>query len=463
MVELIKKILYLPELRKRILWTLFILAVCRVGTYIPIPGINTAQIGIHESGGALGFLVGAIDLFSGGGYGNGAIFALGVMPYISASIIFQLLGAFLPQLKAVMKEGESGMRKISQWTRYTTVVLCIIQSMILAQTWTTGDGTPMLWDTTQFTSRFTFMLIACLCVTAGTMFLVWLGDQIDEFGIGNGASLIITIGIISRVPQAIAAVAEHFSPAIDNSDPSAVGLDRVLFLLILFFLMVFAVVLVEKAERRIPIQTPKRVGMFFRDQQHIPLKLNATGVMAIIFAQALLSLPLFAAALPSDFLRHLFSFLSPQNGGFVYYMTYTALIFFFSFFYQMIQFDPNEQAENLKQQGVYIPGIRPGAETADYLRKVIHRLTFAGSAFISVVALLPHIIPQVMGISTTAASFFGGTTLLIAIGVSLDLVKRIDSYLIHKRLEGFMQGGGRIKQQQQGLSGRGGMGAPAAN
>ncbi|MGH7144723.1 MAG: preprotein translocase subunit SecY [Planctomycetota bacterium] len=462
MLDIIKKIIHLPELRKRLLWTLFLLAICRVGTFIPLPGINTANIhNQYNTGndtGALGFLTGAVDLFSGGGLKNGAIFALGVMPYISASIIFQLLGAFLPSIKAVLKEGESGQRKINQWTRYTTLLLCIIQGLILARTWVTGAGIAQLYDPTQMSEPM-FMTVAVLCITAGTMFLTWIGDQIDEFGIGNGASLIITIGIISRLPAAIASVAEHFSPAIDNSDPSAIGLDRVLFLMILFFLMCFAVVVVEKAERRIPIQTPKRVGMFFRDQQHIPLKLNATGVMAIIFAQALLSLPMFAAALPNNFLQHLFSFLMPNSAGFAYYMTYTLLIFFFSFFYQMIQFDPNEQAENLKQQGVYIPGIRPGAETADYLRKVINRLTFAGSGFISIIALLPHIMPQVLGIEYNVSSFFGGTTLLIAIGVSLDMVMRIDSYLVHQRLQGFMGRGGRIKQ----APGAGGQvsGAPA--
>ena len=450
MVELVKKILALPELRKRLLWTLFLLSICRLGVFIPLPGINASNVVAHnaggDDGGAMGFLTGAVDLFSGGGLKNGSLFALGVMPYISASIVFQLLSAFLPALKAVAKEGESGQRKIKQWTRYTTLFFCSVQSLILAQTWVVGDASTRLWDANQISNKIMFMAVAAVCITAGTMFLTWLGDQIDEFGIGNGALLIITIGIISRMPAAITSVAEHFSPAIDNSDPSAVGLDRVLLLMILFFLMVFAVVLVENSERRIPIQTPKRVGMYFKDQQYIPLKLNATGVMAIIFAQALLSLPLFAAALQNEFLHNLFSFLSPQGGGFVYYMTYSLLIFFFSYFYQMIQFDPNEQAENLKQQGVYIPGIRPGVETADYLRKVINRLTFAGSSFICIIALLPNIMTQVLGIEHNVSSFFGGTTLLIGIGVSLDMVKRIDSYLVHQRLQGFMNRGGRIKR-----------------
>ena len=444
MFSAFSNIVKIPDLRRKVLITLGLLAICRIGVFIPLPGVNLGAIKAmveqtQES--AVGQLFSMLDMFSGGGLTQASIFALGIMPYISASIIFQLLTALVPALKKVSKEGESGRRKITQWTRYSTVGLCMVQSIIVCS-WlqgSSGGGSQPL----VLTGGPWFVIQSMIILTTGTAFLMWLGEQIDEFGIGNGMSLIIMIGIASRLPNAIEEVARQFDPAIDAASASAIGPGELLILFVLFITMVTSVVYVTEATRRIPMQTPKRSRVGFRQQHYLPLKLNASGVIAIIFAQALMMLPNFLAMIPIGWVRDLASFMSRDS--FFYMTIYLLLIIFFSYFYTAVLFDPKEHAENLKQNGVFIPGIRPGNDTREYLERVITRITFAGAIFIAIIAIMPQIIQHQLKVGWTVSDFFGGTGLLIIVGVALDVLNRVESHLLMERYEGFLRGGGRIR------------------
>ncbi|MEI6232703.1 MAG: preprotein translocase subunit SecY [Planctomycetota bacterium] len=433
----------IPDLRKKTLITLGLLVLCRVGVFVPLPGVNldavVGSIGEKKGSGFAEFL-GVLDMFSGGGLKKMSIFALGIMPYISASIIFQLLSAIIPALQKVAKEGESGRRKITQWTRYAGVVLCIIQGVIICMNL---NGSKYNGQSAVISEGFWFIFSSSIILTAGTCFLMWLGDQIDEFGLGNGVSLIIMMGILSRMPSALVQIVSRFDTSLDAAESSKIGPSHIFILLLLFLLMVMAVVFVTQAERRIPMQTPKRSRIGFKQQHFLPLKLNASGVIAIIFANSLIVLPSLLSGVNIQWVHDFAGFF--QQGSFMYVTLEIGLIIFFSYFYTAVLFDPKEHAENFKQYGMFIPGIRPGNDTRDYLESVMNRITLAGAVFIAIIAMVPQIIQNTMKVSNQISDFFGGTGLLIVVGVALDLVNRIESHLLMERYEGFMKGGGKIK------------------
>jgi preprotein translocase subunit SecY len=445
MLSAFANIAKIPELRRKSLWTLGLLVFARLGVFIPLPGINhDAVAGAIGSTHGTGFgdFLGILDMFSGGGLRNMSIFALGIMPYISASIIFQLLTAIVPALQKVAKEGESGRRKITQWTRYSAIILCLVQALIICSTLQNQKFNNQSMINAEI-SRFTFLLTSSVILMAGTAFLMWLGEQIDEFGLGNGMSLIIQVGIVSRLPVAIQEIVRQFDPALDTADASKIGPSHLLILLVLFVFMVMAVVFVTEATRRIPMQTPKRSRVGFKQQHYLPLKLNASGVIAIIFAQSLMMLPMLLAQVPFGGMQSLMQFF--VIGSFMYMTIYLFLIIFFSYFYTAVLFDPKEHAENFKQYGMFIPGIRPGNDTRDYLETVMNRITLAGALFIAIIAVVPQLIQSALPVSPTISDFFGGTGLLIVVGVALDMVNRIESHMLMQNYDGFLKGGGRIR------------------
>lgn len=443
MFDAFKNIAKIPDLRKKVAWTLGLLILCRIGVFIPLPDVNLAAIkatlqSAQESG--FGQFFGVLDMFSGGAMSQASIFALGIMPYISASIIFQLLTAIVPALQKVAKEGESGRRKITQWTRYSTIGLCIIQAFIICsalQGQKTSGGQPLVFNAGPW-----FLIQSAIILSTGTAFLMWLGEQIDEFGIGNGMSLIIMISITSRLPVAIEQIVRNFDPSIETPT-GKIGPSELFLLVFLFLVMITSVVFVTEATRRIPMQTPKRSRVGFRQQHYLPLKLNASGVIAIIFAQALMMLPNFLAMIPVDWWRSLVQFI--VQGSFLYMTFYLLLIIFFSYFYTAVLFDPKEHAENFKQYGMFIPGIRPGNDTRTYLEAVMNRITFAGAVFIAIIAIVPEVINSGLQVGFTVSGFFGGTGLLIIVGVALDMINRIESHMLMERYDGFLKGGGRIR------------------
>ncbi|MCZ7647383.1 MAG: preprotein translocase subunit SecY [Planctomycetota bacterium] len=435
----------IPELRKKLFWTMGLLILFRLGSYIPLPGVNLeavrTMLDSSKSQGSLGQFVGMLDMFAGGALERVSIFALGIMPYISASIIFQILTAIVPALQKVSKEGESGRRKINQWTRYSTVALCIFQALIICSTL---QNQPAIKNQAMVLNPgLGFLIQSAIILSAGTAFLMWLGEQIDEFGLGNGISLIIMVGIISRLPQALEEIVRKFDPAIDSANPAAIGPSELFLLAFLFLVMVTSVVFVTEATRRIPMQTPKRSRMGFRQQHYLPLKLNASGVIAIIFAQALMMLPNFLAMVNVRWLQELLQFF--VMGSYLYMTFYLLLIVFFSYFYTAVIFDPKEHAENFKQYGMFVPGIRPGNDTRAYLETVMNRITFAGAVFIAIIAIVPQIIQSGLKVGFTISDFFGGTGLLIVVGVALDLINRIESHMLMERYDGFLKSGGRIR------------------
>ena len=445
LTKVLQNIMKAPDLRKKILWTVGLLFFTRVGVFVPIPGVNTAAVGealTNLGEGALKSVTGLLDMFTGGALSQASIFSLGVMPYISASIVFQILVSMVPALKKVAQEGESGRKKISQWTRYAAVVLCLIQGLLLSKQIMLlnpgGGTTPMVAEWIREYEGF-FVIIATFMMTCGTMFLMWLGEQVDEFGIGNGVSMIIMISIISRLPRGIYHLSKNFESNIASSSANAVGMDTVVLLVGLFVVMCVSVVILQQAVRKIPVQTARRSRVGYKVGSFIPIKLNAAGVMAIIFAQAVMSLPQMLQMVQWQSMQIFLSFFYP--GRWIYESVYILLIFFFSYFYMQIVFDPVEQANNLKQQNVFIPGVRPGQETADYLRKVIDRLTFAGAVYISVVAIVPTLIQTQLNIEYAIAGIFGGTGLLIVVGVALDMIQRIENHLLSQRYDSFMNKG----------------------
>ncbi|HYF49303.1 MAG TPA: preprotein translocase subunit SecY, partial [Planctomycetota bacterium] len=325
--------------------------------------------------------------------------------------------------------------------RYSAIGLCLVQAGFICSTLSTQtfNNVPMVTNA----GLFSFLIPAAIILTAGTAFLMWLGEQIDEFGLGNGISLIIQIGIVSRLPAALDEIVRRFDPAIDATDPSKIGPSQVFMLLFLFVLMVMAVVFVTEAIRKIPMQTSRRAGVGFKQQHHLPLKLNSSGVIAIIFAQSLMMLPMLLINIQIPWWQSIMSFF--MMGSFLYITLDLFLIIFFSYFYTAVLFDPKEHAENFKQYGMFIPGIRPGNDTREYLETVMNRITLAGAIFIAIIAVVPQIIQHSLNVSYTISDFFGGTGLLIVVGVALDMVNRIESHMLMQNYEGFLKGGGRIR------------------
>ncbi len=422
-----------PELRRRIIITFLLLAVYRIGVFIPTPGIDAeALAGFFKA--ARGTILDFAAMFTGGALENFSVFALGIIPYISASIILQLLTVVIPHLEKLSKEGESGRRKITQYTRYFTVVLSAVQGLILSvglENMRGPAGEPIVLE-----PGWSFRLMTIITLTSGTTFLMWLGEQITERGIGNGISLIIFAGIVARMPSAV-------NNTIRLVRSGEMSILFVMFLVILMIAVVAFIVYVEAGQRRIPIQYPKRVvgrKMVGGGVQHLPLKVNSAGVIPPIFASSMILFPSTVVNfIDIPFMKYIAeNLLGPS--GILYNVFYVVLIMFFAYFYTAIQFNPKDVADNLKKFGGFIPGIRPGQNTADYIDKVLSRLTLWGGLYLSAVCVLPSILIT----EFNAPFYFGGTALLIAVGVAMDTAQQIESHLLARSYEGLLKKG-RIK------------------
>jgi preprotein translocase subunit SecY len=418
-----------PELQRRILFTLGMLAVYRIGSHIATPGINPDVIRDFFQN-AQGSVFGLFNLFSGGALEQLSIFALGIMPYISASIIFQLLAVVVPQLEAIQKEGESGRRKIAQWTRYGTIVLALFQGFLIAVALENGQFGPGA----VLEPGWGFRLMAVITLVTGTSFIMWLGEQITERGIGNGISMIIFAGIIVRIPSALGRLFELMS-----TDPDKFSVPSVLILLILVVAATAVVVFFERGQRRIPIQHARRVvgrRVTQGGMSYFPLRVNTAGVIPPIFASSILMFPLTIAQFTqSQAVRSFFTDWLGY-GGFAYETIYVALIIFFAYFYTAVVINPNDVAENIKKFGGFIPGIRPGKKTAEHIDRILARLTLVGAIYVAVVCVLPTFVSSQFGVPF----YFGGTALLIVVGVALDTIGQIESHLVQRQYEGFVKG-----------------------
>ncbi len=423
-----KNIAKIPELQKRILMSFLLLAVYRIGTHVPTPGIDAKALAAFFAQ-AKGSLLGFFDLFSGGAFSNLSVFALGIMPYISASIILQLLTVVIPHLEKLSKEGESGRRKITQYTRYGTVVLSIIQGFGIAVGLENMSpfGSPIVID-----PGWAFRIMTVITLTAGTAFIMWLGEQITERGIGNGISLIIFAGIVCRGPAAVVNTFRLISTG-------EMGIVIVLFILILMVGVVGVIVFTESGQRRIPVQYAKRVvgrKMYGGQTTHLPLKVNTAGVIPPIFASSIIMFPAtIANFVPHPWMKTISGYLTP--GNFLYETLFVAFIVFFCYFYTAVTFNPTDVAENMKKYGGYVPGIRPGKKTAEYIDSVLTRLTFGGAIYVSAVCVLPSILISYFNVPF----YFGGTSLLIVVGVALDTAGQIEAHLLTRQYEGFLKKG----------------------
>ncbi len=430
MIEAFKNIFLIPELKKRIIYTLGMLAVYRVGCHIPTPGIDTIALS-HFFKQAQGTLLGLFDMFSGGALERMSVFALGIMPYISSSIIFQLLTVVVPAIEKLSKEGEAGRKKITQYTRYGTIILSIVQGAGIAIGLESMRGPA--GELVVPTPGWSFRLITIITLTAGTAFIMWLGEQMTERGIGNGISLIIFAGIVVSIPSAVG----NTFKLINSGNLS---LFSILFVLILMVAVIAAIVFVERGQRRLPIHYAKRVSglkTISPQTSHLPLKVNMAGVIPPIFASSIIMFPATVANFINvPAVQSFAKMLSP--GNWLYNVFYVAFIVFFCYFYTAVTFNPADVAENIKKHGGYIPGIRPGKETSEYMDSILTKLTFAGAIYISLVCILPSIL--VSGFKFNLPFYFGGTSLLIAVGVGMDTVSQIESHLITRNYEGFLKG-----------------------
>ncbi|TRZ95151.1 preprotein translocase subunit SecY [bacterium] len=435
----------IPDLKKRLIITGALLAVYRIGCYVPTPGIDGAALTeffsrIAKTQG--GTILGIINMFSGGAMERLTIFALGIMPYISASIILQLLTAVIPALEKLAKEGRAGYEKINQYTRYSTVFLSIIQSFFIAL-WLED---PQRFEGLKIVMHpgWGFRIMTVLTLTTGTIFIMWLGEQIQERGIGNGISLVITAGIISRIPTAIHQLFILISPF--SAERRQIQPFTLLLMAVFLIGVVFAVVLITQGQRKIPVQYARRIvgrKIFGGQNTYIPLKVDTAGVIAIIFAQSIILFPAtLASFIPNPTFQRWAQGL--VRGHLLYTVVYALLIIFFCYFYTAIVFNPNDLAENMKKYGGFIPGIRPGTSTAEYLDFIMTRITLAGAIFIAFIAIFPDFIMAWLKIPYLVASFFGGTGILIIVGVMLDTIKQIESHLLMHHYEGFIKSG-RIK------------------
>ncbi len=441
----------IAELRKKVLITILFLAIYRVGFHVPLPMINQQKMAQNMRSGDEGIL-GLISMFSGGNLSQSTIFGLGIMPYISASIIFQLLASVWPPLEKLQKEGESGRKKINEYTRYATVIICLIQSWFWVTYITRSDQSGGMGLAIKDYDGFWFVFTSIITMTVGTVFLMWLGEQIDEYGIGNGISLIIMAGIIARIPDATQTLLferGHLRPGIfmlgGSGTGSDVGLEKLIVLACLFVGVVVAVVAITKGQRRIPTQSAKHVRgrrVFGGTRQFLPLRVNQAGVMPVIFASSLLLIPTFffkylAQVSGANWAYNLTHALERQ--GYLYNIGYIILIYFFCYFWTAITFNPKDMANNLKDYGSFIPGYRPGKRTADYLERVLMRITYVGAAFLAVVAIIPTMISAALEVNPIVASFYGGTGLLIVVSVALDLVQKINSHLVMRSYPGLTE------------------------
>ena len=451
MLQAFLNIWKIRELRNRILFTLGMLAIYRIGFFIPLPGVDqTALESWAESaaGGAVGNLIQYVGIFTGGQLGQSTIFGLGIMPYISAAIIFQLLGTVYEPLKQLQKEGPAGRQKIQEWTRYATVALCLVQAVFWIKFLQSGQD-PLVYP--EYINSPVLWICGTLALTAGTVFLMWLGEQIDKYGIGNGISLIITAGIVAGMPAAIGEVVKGFSAGGEG----AYRFDKVVFLLLAFVLVVAGSIIITQGQRRIPIQQAKHTRgrrVYGGQKSYLPLRVNHGGVMPIIFASSLMIFPgLLLGYVNQAFGGDvwLFSFLADNFGnaqqGYLYVLTYIILIFFFAFFWTSVQFQPKEMANQLRDHGSFIPGLRPGPRTAEYLETVMERITYVGAGFLAIIAVIPTIIAGLFDVSFMVTQYLGGTGLLIVVSVMLDFVQRIEANLLMRNYQGFLASGGSGK------------------
>ena len=451
MIATLMNVFKVPELRNKVLFTLGMLAVFRIGHWIPIPGVNQDMLAefmqSQSSSSAVGKVFDFVAMFSGGALSRSTIFGLGIMPYITAGIIFQLLGTVVPQLKALQEEGPTGRQKIMEWTRYATVALCLVQGIgwlvfmskqgLVYPQWASN---PMWW------------VMAATCITAGTMFLMWLGEQIDRHGIGNGVSMIIMAGILTGMPSAIMIVVRNFDPA----SPQKLGWPAVILLLAGFVLVVSGAVLMTVAQRRIPIQQAKHTKgrkVIGGQKSYLPLRINHGGVMPIIFASSLMIFPsvIFTQldtviqanpAWAGGWIEAAVRFLNNNfhQGAYLYVIAYILVVYFFSYFWITVQFNPEDMSKQLKEHGSFIPGLRPGPRTAEYLETVMSRITFVGAGFLAVLAVLPSVINSAMHIDPTVTQFLGGTGLLIVVSVTMDFLQRVEANLLMRNYSGFLGG-----------------------
>jgi len=445
----------IPELRQKILFTIAMLAVYRIGFQIRLPFIDPDALErFNSSGGGLGQLLQTVSTFSGAGLDQITIFGLGIMPYISASIIFQLLGSVIPSLERLQKEGETGRKKINEYTRYATVGLCLFQSWFFLTSFVEAQGfvakDPMFVDAAGHLF-FSWRVVAVLTMTAGTVFLMWIGEQIDEYGIGNGISLIIMAGILAAMPGAGLSLLNSFNPELGAT--SGIGPEKLLLLAAMFVGVVVGVVFITLGQRRIPMQSAKHIRgrrAMGGQKSFLPLKVNQAGVMPIIFASSLLIFPMIVLQQVSSMIAgwddgHWFkagvSWFNDalQHDAFFYNLSYLVLIYFFCYFWTAITFNPKDMADNLKNFGSFIPGYRPGKRTADYLEKVMVRITYVGAGFLALIAIIPTLISTSLDVDYTVAMFYGGTSLLIAVSVAFDLVQKIDSHLVMRNYKGLLE------------------------
>ncbi|MCK9273715.1 MAG: preprotein translocase subunit SecY [Syntrophales bacterium] len=424
-----KNIGKIPELQKRILITFLLLAVYRVGAHVPTPGIDTQALAAFFEQ-AKGSLLGLFDMFAGGALSTLSVFALGIMPYISASIILQLLTVAVPHLEKLSKEGEAGRRKITQYTRYGTVILSIIQGFGIAVGLENMAGPSGL--SVVISPGWAFRIMTVITLTAGTSFIMWLGETITEKGIGNGISLIIFAGIVCRGPEAVLNTLRLLSTG-------EMGIFFAIILLVMMIAVVGVIVFVESAQRRIPVQYAKRVigrKMYGGQTTHLPLKVNTAGVIPPIFASSIIMFPAtIANFVPHPWMNAVAGFLMP--GQVVYELLYVAFIVFFCYFYTAVTFNPVDVADNMKKHGGYVPGIRPGKKTAEYIDRILTRITFSGAVYVSAICVLPSILISQLNVPF----YFGGTALLIVVGVALDTAGQIETHLLTRQYEGFMKKG----------------------
>jgi preprotein translocase subunit SecY len=432
-----RNIFKIEELRQRLLFTIGILIVVRIGAHITIPGIDVAALELANSA-ADNTLFGMFDMFVGGAFSNAAIFALGIMPYITSSIVFQMAGVIIPSIQKMQKEGEEGRRKLNQWTRMFTVVICLFNAWGVAiklSNQQAGAGLPVVPD-----AGFLFILSTIFILTAGTIFMMWLGEQITEKGIGNGISLIIMIGIIARFPDSIW---QEWLLVQSGARHWIVEIVAIVFLVAI----IAVIILISQGTRRIPVQYAKRqIGKKTVNgtTQYLPLKVNAAGVMPIIFAQTLMFIPnTILYFLPQS--EALITFARWfQSDSWLYAVVYFLMILFFTYFYTAIIFNPKDMADNMKKNGGFIPGVRPGQHTSDYIEYSLTRITLPGAIFLGLIAVIPTFMMNIFGIGAGFAQFFGGTSVLIMVGVALDLLNQIESHLLMRHYDGFMKSG-RIK------------------
>ncbi len=444
----VENIFSIPELLRKLAFTLGLLCIYRIGFHVPLPGLDQTEIArwaAQQGAGGYGEALAYFGMFTGGNLSQSTLFGLGIMPYISASIIFQLLTTVVPSLERLQKEGPAGRKKIQEYTRYATVLLCLVQAAFWMNVMR-GQG--LLYA--EYRASTITYIIGVVGLTGGTVFLMWLGEQIDEYGIGNGISLIIMAGIVSRLPWAIGQLTDKTTVSLLGAD-GKFGVIHVLFLAAAFLFVVAGAILITQAQRRIPIQQAKHTRgrrVYGGQRQYLPLRVNHGGVMPIIFASSLMIFPgvvfgWMSNKWQNDVTRSLNDALS--YGSYVYVLAYVGLIFFFAYFWTTVQFRPKDMSDQLRDHGSFIPGLRPGKRTADYLERVMERITYCGAAFLAAIAVIPMVLSAQLDIPFQVSAFLGGTGLLIVVSVALDLVQRIEANLVMRNYGGFLGGSTRIK------------------